>query len=225
MLGKDLIIKKNLSFTNLTPGTPDWMIYWAAFPEQQTAMLAWQKALSENVATLAKQESITVVDSDDIVIAFCPADRVHSVWPFLKHRRSHVMVLSPNREEIILLKDSLGDWNCPSRHIHAEESYFSAAERALEEKIGLTGENGNSVLRGRIRELHYEKEPCCSNDYEATMVYEYVLPNLTEISADSQLTSVGIRELLQTKNTISINGLFFRLFNEVVSTGELKWQK
>ena len=220
MFGKTYIMSKEMSFTDLEPGTPDWMIYWAAYPEQQGAMLAWQRSRKVTINAHAESDSIAVIDANDTVIAFSPEDRVHSVWPFLKHRRSHVITLSPNRQEVVLLKEDGWDWIAPTRHVHAQESYFSCAERALIEKLGL-----ETILRGRLREIHYEQKAEGANDYEATTVYEYTIPNLTEITANSKLTSVDIRELLQAKETTPIGGLFWRLFTEVVSNGELKWRQ
>lgn len=219
MFGKTYIMKKNVPFTELEPGTADWMICWAAFPEQQEAMLAWQRSREIAIKTHGGKDSLTVVNFNDTVIAFSPRHRVHANWPFLKHRRSHIITMSPNRKEVILLKEIGRDWVSPSRHVYAEESYFLAAQRALEEKIGI------DVMRGRLREICYEQTPDAGNDYEATVVYEYVIPNLTEIAAETKITSVGIRELLQTKNTVNIGGLFWRLFNKVVSNGELKWRQ
>jgi hypothetical protein len=220
MFGKSYIMKKGVCFTELTPGSADWKIYWAAFPEQQEAMLSWKRSREVSIRANCERDSIAVIDAHDTVIAFSPADRVHSVWPFLKHRRSHVIVLAPNREEVILIKDGFDSWVCPSKHVFAEESYFSAAENVLRKKLGL-----EEVLRGRLRDIHYEREPSQANDWEATTVYEYVLQNLTEISSETGLTSIGVREFLQTSNVSAVGALSFRLLNEVVSNGELRWKK
>ena len=219
MFGKSYILKKQVPFTELEPGSADWKIYWAAFPEQQEAMLSWKRSRERTIRTHGGSDSIAVVDACDIVIAFCPAERVHSVWPFIKHRRSHIITLSPNRKEIILLKQDGYGWSAPSTHVRAEESYFSAAERALKDKLGI------KVYRGRLREIDYEQKPDAANDQEATKVYEYAVPNLTEITAATDLTSVDVRELLQADENVSIDGLFWRLLHKVVKNGDLKWQK
>lgn len=220
MFGKSYILKKKVPFTELTPGTPDWQIYWAAFPEEQEAMLAWRRAREVEIEASYETDSIAVVDAQDVVIAYAPADRVHSVYPFIKHRRSHVIVLSPNREEVILLKDWSDCWVSPSNHVRAEESYFSAAERTLKQVLGL-----DTIFRGRLRSILYEQTPEKLNDWEATTVYEYVLPNLSQIESKGKITSVGIRDFLQAKDFSSIGSLSFRLFNQAASSGGLKWKR
>ena len=222
--GKELMSKARNSFVGLVPGTVDWMLYWTAHPEQQDAMADYAKArLAKIQQTMHKpDESLAVVDDEDSLMCFVPSERVHATYPYLFHRRTHVFVLSPNRRELLLRKTwssvSWWRWSCMTDHVLAEEGYFSAAGRILEKQLGL------EVHRGKIREISYDSEPRAQNDFEASKVFEYVLPNLTTISSEEQITSLPVDIIKDAINKSVFSPPFVDTFKRVVEAGELKWK-
>ena len=167
------------------------------------------------------KESLSVVDGEDSLLCYVPSARVHGTYPYLFHRRTHVFVLSPNRGELILRKTwsslSWWRWDCITDHVLAEEGYFSAACRVLRDQLGL------GVHRGKVREISYDAEPRAQNDFEASKVFEYVLPNLTTISSEEQITSLPVDIIKKVVNKSVFSPPFVDTFERVTEAGELKW--
>lgn len=220
MLGKELVMKAGETFVGLIPGTVEWKLHWAAFPEHQEAMIAYAKIRRDEIKEACGGGSIIVIDNNDNVLAYSPSHYVHDKHPYPKHRRTYVVVLTPSREEIVLRKRD-GMWtSAASRHVYFEESYFLAAVRALEDKLGL------DVQKGKLKKMLYEMQADIWNDFEASEVYLYVLPNLTELTSDSPITSIPVESFLQSNHEGTImHQTFLRLCRKAVAMGELKWNK
>lgn len=222
MLGKELMLKVKNTFVGLTPGTADWMLYWTAFPEQQGAMVAYAEARRTKIKDACGGESLIIVNDEDGILAFSPSHFVHANWPYPKHRRTYVIVLAPGRKEIVLSKRDDGVWtSAASRHVYHKESYFESAVKALEEKLEI-----EHVHKGKLRKILYEKQANAWNDWEASEVYLYVLPNLTKLESDSPITSIPIEEFLQSSHSGSIiHQTFLRLCRRSANLGGLQWSK
>ena len=221
MLGRELIMKAKKTFVGLIPGSADWMLYWSAYPEQQDAMLAYMEARRAKIKDACGGESLIVIDNEDTVMAYSPSHFIHDRWPYQKHRRTYVIVLTPGRREIVLRKRE-GVWtSAASRHVYYKENYFEAAVRALEEKIGI-----EHVHKGKLKKVVYEKLADAWNDWEASEVYTYVLPNLTELASSSKITSIPIEEFLQSNHGGTIvHQTFLRLCRKAAHMGGLRWKK
>lgn len=220
MLGKELIAKARETFVGLIPGTVEWKLHWAAFPEQQEAMVVYAKARRDEIKEACGGGSLIVIDNEDNVLAYSPSHYVHDKHPYPKHRRTYVVVLTPGREEIVLMKKG-GMWTSPaSRHVYFEENYFKAGVKALEEKLGL------NVQKGKLKKMLYERQADIWNDFEASEVYLYVLPNLAQLESIEPITSIPVETFLQSNHEGTImHQTFLRLCRKAVSMGELKWNK
>lgn len=228
MFGKDIIARKE-TFLGLKPGTPEWLNYWIAHPDQQNAMIAYSK-LKHELASAAKkilqanknnaEDNMPIVNKYDSVIAYADTKLIHKNWPHLGHRRVHVFVLSPDRRSLITRLDASNMWSSAATvHVLKDENYFKAAVRAIRDQLG------HNPFKGRLRDIYYESEPTVLTDYEATTVFEYVLPNMHGLESDNPIRIVYLKRLDSIlKDRSGVSGLFRRLVNVVLSTGDIQWK-
>lgn len=112
------------------------------------------------------EEWFDVVDADDRVIGQAPRSRVHAEK--LLHRAVHLFVFNSQGEFLLHLRSESKDQypltytSSASGHLGVGESYEAAAERELEEELG---------LRGEIVRLH-QLPASPETAYEHTVLYE-----------------------------------------------------
>lgn len=117
---------------------------------------------------MISEEWFDVVDEADRVVGQAPRSRVHA--EHLLHRAVHIFVFNSRNEFLLHLRSSTKDeypltyTSSASGHLGVGEGYEAAAERELQEELGLTGEL-----------THLHKLPASPETaYEHTVLYRVV---------------------------------------------------
>lgn len=118
-------------------------------------------------ARSSSNELLDVVDENDQVLRQLPRDEVHAQG--LRHRAAHILVLDSTGRVFVQRRAwwkecQPGLWDTSAAgHVDAGESYVAAAERELEEELGLRA-------RGRLRPM-CRLEACPNTGFEFVEVF------------------------------------------------------
>ncbi|TAL24628.1 MAG: NUDIX domain-containing protein [Nitrospirae bacterium] len=142
-----------------------------------------------------KEELLEIVDKEGRVIGIAPRFEIHGN-PELIHRVVHVLVFN-KKGELLLQKRSMnkdvapGKWDTSvGGHVNPGESLFEAAEREMEEELGIAKLNPQFLYAY----MH-------TNSYETELVYTYSCVYDGEILFNRQeIDKVGLWDIGDIQN-------------------------